>query len=1663
MQTSSSQNSFDQIIQKYREESYSERNKGDRFEKLMKAYLLTKPVYKNLLSDVWLWSEFSYKEQFGTGGKDTGIDIVCRTYEGEYWAVQCKCYRPEARIDLPHVSTFITTSAFPFSTTDGEKTFTHRIWIDTTYDGLNAEAKNALSKINATRIGLIDLRNDDVNWEELDAGKKGDEVSLVKYNLRPHQQDAFDSTISYFQTHDRGKVIMACGTGKTFTSLRIAEAMANDSHLVLFLVPSIALLSQTLKEWSAQAAQNIYPICICSDAKATKKVEDEISDLVLPATTDPDKVYKQFINFRERRKSEGGMIVVFSTYQSIDVISEVQAKINKREKDSFIFDLIICDEAHRTTGIKQQNKIQSPFTKVHDNEFIRAKKRMYMTATPRLYSSDAQAKAKEKDILVWSMDDAEWYGEEIYRIGFGAAVEKQLLSDYKVIVLTLDENSVDAELKQKILNEHSEISADDATKLIGCINVLSKRTSYLTDKELFKDVDPEPMKSAVSFCANIENSKYITQAFNVCQQAYYETMSEEKRAEIVSVKADHVDGTMGSTAREEKLYWLKNSDPSKKECRVLDNVRCLSEGVDVPSLDAILFLSSRNSQVDVVQSVGRVMRRAEGKRFGYIIIPVVVPASANADEILDTSKEFKIVWDVLTALRAHDDRFNATINKIELNKKKPKVITITGGGNFGGATIIGNDTQGNEDEDYTQGVLEFDELQQKLYDKFNEITNQVFAKIVTKCGSRRYWADWGKDIGEIAKRNIERINKLIATDGDHKQKFNSYWEGLKKNLNPSVSQEEAVEMLAQHMITKPVFEALFGNDHFTKENPVSKSLEDIVSLLDEKSDPEDLKKLENFYKSVQQRAEGIDNAEGKQKVVVELYDSFFRNAFPLTVEKLGIVYTPVPVVDFILHSAEYVLNKEFGRSISDEKVNVIDPFTGTGTFITRLLQSGIIKPEDLERKYKHEIFANEIVLLAYYIANINIENAYHDLNESKEYEPFEGICLTDTFQLYENGEQTFDDLVFTENSERVNEQRRQPITVIVGNPPYSAKQKKANDNAQNQKYPSLEQKILDTYVLKSTAKSNASTHDSYIKAFRWATDRLTNNNNGIVAFITNSGWIDGNAQDGFRKCLIDEFDSIYIFNLKGAIRGKNGESLNREGQNVFNIMTGVAITILVKKNNLKTSGKIYYCEIDDYLNRVQKLNLIRNLHSIENLKFKKIIPNSFGDWLSKRNNLFLTWLPIGDKEIKINNNTFFIPNYTNGLKTQRDGWCYNFSKITLSNTVDEMIDYYNTTLLKLKTNEISEVDFNTTKISWTTNVQRDVKKGYKYDSDDGLIGEALYRPFIKEYLYYSKKFNERTYQVPKSFPTFSQKNKLICISGLGGSKEFCCLMTDIIPDLNLQEAGAQCFPLYWYETIESNQGTLFEEENQIIRHEAITDFILERAQSKYGNKVQREDIFYYVYGILHSKSYRETFEADLKKMLPRIPLVSDYQKFWAFSKAGRELAELHLNYETVEAYPDVKIESIDYLEYEKEIPKLVRDDSAIRNDKGLLMVADNPNGPSTGSETAKDYKYFEVDQMKFPKKDQKDTIIYNHYHKITNIPAKAYEYVVNGKSAIEWIMERYAITTDKKSGITNNPNDWSIEHQKPRYIFDLLLSIINVSVQTVDIVNNLPEVDWEKE
>lgn len=1628
--------SFLKILEKYRKIAFSERDKGDRFERLMQAYLQTDPKYASKFKKVWLWNEFPGKTDLGGG--DTGIDLVALTFEGDYWAVQCKCYQEDAYIDKPAVDSFLSTSSREFKNEQFQTTgFAQRLWISTTNKwGINAEQAIRNQNPPVTRINLFDLIESPVDWGKLEKGVHGEAARTPKKTLRPHQKEALDKTHEYFKTQDRGKLIMACGTGKTFTALRIAENETNGKGLILFLVPSIALLGQTLREWSADANEPINAIAICSDpdiTKQKKKNEDSDSfsvvDLAFPASTDSDYILHQFEQIKKAGRP--GMTVVFSTYQSIEVIARAQKVLLKNGFPEF--DLIVCDEAHRTTGVSLAGEDESAFTKVHDGDFIKAKKRLYMTATPRLYDDNTKSKAAEAEAILCSMDDEDLYGKEIYRIGFGEAVERDLLTDYKVLILTLNDKDVPPAVQRMIADQETEITTDDASKLIGCINALSKQ--FLGDDGSTKEADPEPMKRAVAFCANIATSKKITATYNTATDAYLGSLPTEKKEQMVTIASKHMDGTMAAPERDQMLTWLKEETPDN-ECRIITNVRVLSEGVDVPTLDSVLFLSARNSQVDVVQSVGRVMRKAPGKKYGYIIIPVVVPADIEADKALDDNERYKVVWTVLNALRAHDDRFNATVNKIELNRKRPNNILV--GRPEYSFDNDGDPFQVNEDSATYETTKD---IGRQMALQFEQLQSVVFARMVQKVGDRRYWEQWAKDIAQIAERQIERIQLLIETKTDQRKAFDKFLAGLQKNINPSISEPQAVEMLAQHIITKPVFEALFENYSFEKNNAISTAMQSMLDALEGKSIAEESETLQKFYESVRKRAEGIDNAEGKQRIIIELYDKFFKTAFPKMVEQLGIVYTPIEVVDFIIHSVNDVLKKEFDRTISDENIQILDPFTGTGTFITRLLQSGLIKKEDLKRKYKYELHANEIVLLAYYIAAVNIENAYHDLiGKDSEYEPFEGIVLTDTFQLGETdeSEKLFSE-TFPENSERVARQKKAPLRVIIGNPPYSVGQQSANDNAQNQKYDKLDARIGNTYAKLTEAVNKNSLYDSYFKAFRWSTDRLDPKNGGIVAFVSNGAWLDGNSADGFRKSIEKEFSSIWVFNLRGNARS-SGEMRRKEAGNVFGSgsRTPISITLLVK--NPKATNKnatIHYHDIGDYLSQQEKLAIISKLNSVSNseMKWKVLKPNDHGDWINQRSNLFGDYIIIGDKSVKNNFNTFFVKYYSNGLKTQRDAWCYNSSRTNLLENIKTTLSFFNrqTKLFienlkvnpKLKAKEF--LDFNDSKISWTRALIWDAEKGRQLELNKDLVRVSTYRPFFKQYLYHDRGLNEMVYQIPKLFPTPSKKNQLICVPGAGDKKKFSCLISDQIPDLGLIGAS-QCFPLYYYEEREKNNPNLFDAagESEYIRRDGVSDFILERARKIYGKNVSKEDIFYYVYGVLHSPDYRTAFANDLKKMLPRIPLVEDVRDFWKFSKAGRKLADLHINYEEVPAYEGVEV----------------------------MGDASLDSAPAD---------YFKVQKMRFPKKNQKDTIIFNSKITISNIPEKAYEYVVNGKSAIEWIMERYAITIHKASGIKNDPNDWAEEVGNPRYILDLLLSIINVSVQTVDIVKGLPKMDFEEE
>ncbi len=1616
-------NPFQKVLAHYRAVSHSERNKGDRFERLMQAYLQTDPKYASKFKNVWMWNEFPGK--LDLGGGDTGIDLVALTHEGDYWAIQCKCYQETATMDKPAVDSFLSTSSREFKNEKMQTTrFAQRLWISTT-NLWGANASEAIRNQNppVTRINLFDLIEAPVDWEKLEEGVHGEAARTPKKTLRPHQKQALEQTHEHFKENDRGKLIMACGTGKTFTALRIAEHETDGKGLILFLVPSIALLGQTLREWSADANEPINAIAICSDpdiTKQKKKNEDtdsfSVVDLAFPASTDSDFILHQFEQIKKNGRN--GMTVVFSTYQSIEVIARAQKVLLKNSFPEF--DLIVCDEAHRTTGVSLAGEDESAFTKVHDADFIKSKKRIYMTATPRLYDDNTKSKAAEAGAELCSMDRVDQYGEEIYRIGFGEAVERELLTDYKVLILTLNDRDVPPAVQRMISDGEHEINTDDASKIIGTINALSKQ--FLGDNGITKEADPEPMKRAVAFCANIATSKKISATYNTANEAYLSQLPTEKKQQMVTTEAKHMDGTMAAPERDQMLSWLKEETPDN-ECRIITNVRVLSEGVDVPSLDSVLFLSARNSQVDVVQSVGRVMRRAPGKKYGYIVIPVVVPADVEADKALDDNERYKVVWTVLNALRAHDDRFNATVHKIELNRKKPNNILV--GRPEYSFDEDGNPQAWNEDEG---GYETPKDISRQLALQFEQLQSVVFARMVKKVGDRRYWEDWAAEVAQIAERQIERITFLIENRKEQRQAFNNFLKGLQKNINPSISEGQAVEMLAQHIITKPIFEALFEGYSFTETNAVSIAMQTMLNALQEKTLAEESNKLQKFYDSVKRNISDLDNAEAKQQIIIRIYDNFFKTAFPKMVEQLGIVYTPVEVVDFIIHSVNDVLKQEFGRSISDENIHVLDPFTGTGTFITRLLQSGLIQQKDLARKYQHELHANEIVLLAYYIAAVNIENAFHDqIGQDKDYEAFEGIVLTDTFQLGEtdDSQKLFSEM-FPQNSERVQRQKKAPVRVIIGNPPYSVGQKSANDNAQNQKYDKLDARIAKTYAAQSSAGLKNSLYDSYIKAFRWSADRLHPKNGGVIAFVSNGAWLDGNSTDGFRKSIEKEFSSIWVFNLRGNQR-TSGELSRKEGGKIFGSgsRTPISITLLVKNPDSKTNkANIHYHDIGDYLSREEKLAIVKKFKSVGNkqMTWKILQPNEHGDWVNQRNDLFGTFIPT----IKTSQENGAYFNFLSwGQKSNRDAWTNNSSSEILLDNVERLIEFYNTQRKEYHSNAVDEsvkvedfINPDLTKISWSRSLRRDLKNNRKIIAKK-RFATSLYRPYFKQYLYYERDLIEEIGKVPALFPTNNSENRVICLTGKGASKPFSALITDSIPNLDTIEK-AQCFPLYYFEESEKNSPSLFDapRESEYIRRDGVSDFILERAKKVYGKNVGKEDVFYYVYGILHSPDYRTAFANDLKKMLPRIPLVEDVRDFWKFSKAGRKLAELHINYEEVPPYEGIEV-----------------------------------SGESSGN--------FKVQKMRFPKKGQQDTIIYNSKIVVSNIPDKAYEYVVNGKSAIEWIMERYQVKTDKKSGIKNDPNDWSEEVGNTRYILDLLLSIINVSVQTVEIVEGLPKIEFD--
>lgn len=1607
------------VIEAFRK-APSNAERGAKFEQLMVSYLKLDPLYAQKYAQVWRWMDWP-----GRAGKpDTGIDLVAQDAEsGEYTAIQCKFYEPQHTLAKSDIDSFFTAS--------GKEPFKNRIIISTTDKwGKNAEDALDAQQVPVQRIGLADIAAAEIDWSFV--GKRDDlDVTLTPaepHQPRAHQKAAVDAVFAGFQDHDRGTLIMACGTGKTFTALKIAEQTAAEKGkpaTVLFLVPSISLLSQTLREWTAQSGTSMRSFAVCSDTKVGKRsamVEDiNVHDLALPATTDPTRLMAQVAS----TDVTVPLTVVFSTYQSIGVVSAAQELGLPR------FDLIVCDEAHRTTGVTLADADESQFVKVHDNDFIASKKRLYMTATPRLFAEETKKKAAENDAVLTSMDEESDYGPEFYRLGFGEAVEKGLLTDYKVLVLTVDEKYIAGPLQRQLADDNNEISLDDATKIVGCWNGLAKRSRAGAAGEFGGDT--RPMQRAVAFLRDIKTSKRLAEQFATVIDAYDEADEDTLRCEV-----RHVDGTYNALQRNHELDWLKAPIPGN-ECRILSNARCLSEGVDVPGLDAVLFLNPRNSVVDVVQSVGRVMRKAPGKEYGYIILPVGIPADMSPSEALSDNKRFRVVWQVLQALRAHDDRFNATVNKLDLNKKKAADSIMVGHVTGEGETFA---------ED---GAPPADETAAKVHEQIalfelEEWRDAIFAKIVEKVGTRTYWEGWAKDVADIAQAQQARIRALLGgADPTVTGAFESFVTALRANLNDSITSDDAISMLSQHLITKPVFDALFEGYDFAEHNPVSKVMQSMVDTLDDQSLEAETARLDKFYASVRSRAEGIDNAEGKQWIITELYEKFFRLGFKRTTDALGIVYTPVQIVDFILRAANDALGTEFGLSLSDQNVHILDPFTGTGTFIVRLLQSGLIKEADLLRKYSSELHANEIMLLAYYIAAINIEATYHGI-AGGDYHPFDGIVLTDTFQISEDGDISDGDL-FPQNNDRITAQLKRDITVIVGNPPYSVGQTSANDNNANTAYPTLDTAIEKTYAFRSTATNKNSLYDSYIRAIRWATDRI--GDSGIVAYVSNGGWIDGNTADGLRKCLADEFSTLYVYNLRGNQRTA-GEQSRMEGGKVFGAgsRNTVAIFIAIKNPNHIGACRILYRDVGDYLTREDKLSALDG-GTLDNVEWTELVPNEHGDWLHQRNTKFAAFPALGNKKAVAGEITVF-QSYGAGLQTNRDAWVYNCSGARLEQNVRRMIDSYerirsdfetfNHGYGKRRVNEPGVANYlaaspadrsDPTRISWSRSLRQSLAKGtpIEFNSDHVIVG--MYRPFNKQSCYFDRYMNHERGQMPKFFPTRQHENIGFYTSNPGNSAPpFMALATKSIPDLGAAGISAvNYYPRWTYEPVrvDSAQTDLLNAAEAGIdewgyqRLDNVTDLIHASYRSAFGESVTKDEIFYYIYGVLHSPQYKAEFAPDLRKMLPRIPRVGTAGDFHNFAAAGRRLADLHISYETVEPY------AVDEI-YKEEID---------------LM----------------DREVYRVKKMHFKSKTDKSSIIYNTNLSLVGIPDEAYRYMLGSRSAIEWIIDRYQVKIDKASGIVNDPNDWCDEHGDPRYIVDLVRRIVTVSIETMKIVDGLPRLD----
>ena len=859
-------------------------------------------------------------------------------------------------------------------------------------------------------------------------------------------------------------------------------------------------------------------------------------------------------------------------------------------------------------------------------------------------------------------------------------------------------------------------------------------------------------------------------------------------------------------------------------------------------------------------------------------------------------------------------------------------------------------------------------------------------------------SDFREHVPDLANRLKELIEQRHETDTAFKKAFTDFYETCRTAINPELSQDAVEEMLIQHILTERIFRTVFNNSAFTRRNIIAREIENVVDELIRQafSREEFLKPLDPFYVAIEQASALCKDFSEKQHFLNTFYEKFFQGFSEDVADTHGIVYTPQPIVDFMVKSVAHLLETEFNRSLSDSGVHIIDPFVGTGNFIVRLMQD--IQGTALAEKYRHELHCNEVMLLPYYIASLNIEQEF--FQRTGTYLPFEGIALADTFELLaqEQGE-----LFTRENTERVKRQKAADMFVVLGNPPYNAWQVNDSDNNRNRKYAVMDKRITDTYAADSKATLKNALYDPYVKAIRWASERI--GQEGIVAFVTNNGFLDGLAFDGMRKHLADDFDAIYVLDLGGNVR--QNPKLSGTSHNVFGIQVGVSINFLIKRSAARTTSKsaeIFYASTDEFWRKEEKYHYLDSKQHYQNIEWQQTAPDSHHTWLTEGLHAeFDTFIPIGTKEAKAQNSiaaNVIFKTYCRGVVTNRDAWAYNLDRDVLVENIQGMIDTYNAEMDRWKRRENQQVNVNDfviyddTKIKWDRELRQHLQRGRSAQHADGKVRTSLYRPFTKSNLFFDRVLNNCVYLFPSIYPIPETENRVICVSPPGTKLSFHALMVDVIPDLHIT-GDSQCFPFYTYDEDGTN------------RQENITDWALAEFRSHYNDDtIAKWDIFHYNYALLHHPTYREKYEKNLKRDLPHIPFAED---FWGFANAGAALADLHVNYESAPKYDGLK-----YIE----TPDIQID--------------------------------WRVEKMKLSK--DKTQLKYNAFLTIDGIPPEVYNYRLGTRSALEWVIDQYRVKVDKRSRIINDPN----RTDAPLYIVDLIARVITISLKTVKIIAELP-------